>query len=153
MIEVTDAAVRLRQPGWVRPETVAASIGKRLPAMNVLAAVPGAEPGSARAVKAVSMTSTGTVRVYPEHPYRNCKLREPVQLGESGPRIPIRRSFRTGRVPELAAEVVIRSGGPAGLLLARVASCGNTPRGWWGYPVDRFERAIGRQVRVLAVDR
>ncbi len=85
LIEVTDAVLRLRQPGWVRPATVAACIGKGLPAMDGLAAVPGAEPG-----------------------------------------------------PSLAA---------------RVGSRGKAPRGWWGYPVDRHERAIGRQVEVPAVDR
>ena len=37
--------------------------------MNALAAMSRAEPGSAGPVKAVSVISTGTVRIRPEHPY------------------------------------------------------------------------------------
>ena len=37
--------------------------------MNALTAMSWAEPGSAGAVKAVSVISTGTVRIRPEHPY------------------------------------------------------------------------------------
>jgi N-acyl homoserine lactone hydrolase len=37
--------------------------------MNALTATSRAEPGSATAVKAVSVISTGTVRIRPEHPY------------------------------------------------------------------------------------
>ena len=37
--------------------------------MNAVTAMSWAEPGSAGAVKAVSVISTGTVRIHPEHPY------------------------------------------------------------------------------------
>ncbi len=37
--------------------------------MNALTAVSRTEPGSAGAVKAVSVISTGTVQIHPEHPY------------------------------------------------------------------------------------
>ena len=37
--------------------------------MNVLTARSQAEPGSVAAVRAVSVISTGTVRIRPEHPY------------------------------------------------------------------------------------
>ncbi len=37
--------------------------------MSTSSAVSRAEPGSAGAVKAVSVVSTGTVRIRPEHPY------------------------------------------------------------------------------------
>ena len=37
--------------------------------MNALTAISRAEPGPAGAVKAVSVISTGTVRIRPEHPY------------------------------------------------------------------------------------
>src|SRR4051794_6932403 len=37
--------------------------------MNALTATSRAEPGSVAAVKAVSVISTGTVRIHPEHPY------------------------------------------------------------------------------------
>ena len=41
--------------------------------MNALTAMSWAEPGSAGAVKAVSVISTGTVRIRPEHPYGSRK--------------------------------------------------------------------------------
>ena len=41
--------------------------------MNALTAMSRAEPGSAGAVKAVSVISTGTVRIHPEHPYGSRK--------------------------------------------------------------------------------
>src|SRR5215475_2488611 len=37
--------------------------------MNALTAISRSGPGSAGAVKAVSVISTGTVRIHPEHPY------------------------------------------------------------------------------------
>jgi N-acyl homoserine lactone hydrolase len=42
---------------------------KESPAVNALTATSRAEPGSAGAVQAVSVISTGTVRIRPEHPY------------------------------------------------------------------------------------
>ena len=44
-----------------------------MPAMSASFAVSRTEPGSAGAVKAVSVVSTGTVRIRPEHPYRTRK--------------------------------------------------------------------------------
>ena len=41
--------------------------------MNALTAMSWAEPGSAGAVKAVSVISTGTVQIRPEHPYGSRK--------------------------------------------------------------------------------
>ena len=41
--------------------------------MNALTAISRAEPGPAGAVKAVSVISTGTVRIRPEHPYGSRK--------------------------------------------------------------------------------
>jgi N-acyl homoserine lactone hydrolase len=41
--------------------------------MNALTAVSRTEPGSTGAVKAVSVISTGTVRIHPEHPYGSRK--------------------------------------------------------------------------------
>ena len=41
--------------------------------MNALTAMSWARPGSAGAVKAVSVISTGTVRIRPEHPYGSRK--------------------------------------------------------------------------------
>lgn len=57
------------------PETGAASNGKRLPAMNALAAESGAKPDlrGRRGGGAVSMISTGTVRIHPKHPYHTCR--------------------------------------------------------------------------------
>jgi len=45
------------------------SDGKEPPGMNALTAMSRAEPGSAGAVKAVSVISTGTVRIHPEQPH------------------------------------------------------------------------------------
>src|SRR5215467_6591700 len=45
------------------------SDGKEPPGMNALTAMSRAEPGSAGAVKAVSVISTGSVRIHPEQPY------------------------------------------------------------------------------------
>jgi hypothetical protein len=42
--------------------------------MSALTAMSRAEPGSAGPVKAVSVISTGTVRIRPEHPYGTRKL-------------------------------------------------------------------------------
>src|SRR6476620_9414083 len=40
-----------------------------LPTVNSLTATSRAQPGSAGTVQAVSVISTGTVRIHPEHPY------------------------------------------------------------------------------------
>ena len=66
--EVTDAAVRRRQPGCQAGKP-AIGTEKKAPAMNALTAISRAEPGAAGPVKAVSVISTGTVRIRPEHPY------------------------------------------------------------------------------------
>ena len=41
---------------------------REVPAVTAVTAVSRAEPGSAGPVKAVSVISTGTVRIHPEHP-------------------------------------------------------------------------------------
>src|ERR1700749_1496672 len=46
---------------------------RRVPAMNARTAISRAGPGPAGAVKAVSVISTGTVRIRPEHPYGSRK--------------------------------------------------------------------------------
>jgi hypothetical protein len=51
------------------PGNGAASKWKERSAMNALTARSQAEPGSVAAVRAVSVISTGTVRIRPEHPY------------------------------------------------------------------------------------
>jgi glyoxylase-like metal-dependent hydrolase (beta-lactamase superfamily II) len=66
--EVTAAAVIPRQPGRIRPSDRAPAT-KRDPAVNALTAMSRAGPGSAGPVKAVSVISTGTVQIRPEHPY------------------------------------------------------------------------------------
>jgi hypothetical protein len=116
--------------------------------MNALAAMSRAEPGSVGA-----MSVTGTARIHPEHPVPHLRIaRTQATRREcaANPHPPIGPDRRR---PGLDAEVVIRSGGLVAVLRTRPASRGKTPRGWWGYPVDRFERAIGRQVEVLEEDR
>src|SRR5690348_9439427 len=54
-------------------ETGSARNRKKNPAMNALTAMSWARPGPAGAVKAVSVISTGTVRIRPEHPYGSRK--------------------------------------------------------------------------------
>ena len=71
--EVTDAAMMPRQPGWVRPGKPGRPATERFPAMNDLTAMSWAGAGPAGAVKAVSVISTGTVRIRPEHPYGSRK--------------------------------------------------------------------------------
>jgi hypothetical protein len=46
-----------------------AASNERDPAMNALTAISRAEPGSGEPVRAVSVISTGTVRIRPEHAY------------------------------------------------------------------------------------
>ena len=67
--EVTDAAVRRRQPGWVRPGKPGDQQRKGDSRHERFDRDVPAGPGSAGAVKAVSVISTGTVRIRPEHPY------------------------------------------------------------------------------------
>ena len=67
--EVTDAAAEAAA-AWVGQARKAGRPAmERIPAMSALTATSRAEPGSAGAVKAVSVISTGTVRIHPEHPY------------------------------------------------------------------------------------
>src|SRR5262249_9132680 len=67
--KVTDAVAGRRQPGCQARERRDDQRRKEPSGMNALTAMSQAEPRSGKAVKAVSVISTGTVQIRPEQPH------------------------------------------------------------------------------------